>query len=473
MKVAVLHPSYEGSSSVFKELEPECDPARFLPDHECINLRIMKATAARQVSEIARMGFDVAINLCDGAWDEDRAGIEVVQALERVGMAFTGAGSDFYDPSREAMKMACHAAGVGFPAYVRDDVGRALRVLRFPMIVKHPHSYSSIGLTPRSRVTDADQLLCEVVRAIEEWGAALIEEFIEGREFTVLVAEPRGAGLPACPTQTGRSAPLEEAWALAPVEFVFPEGESFKHFDLKWKEYERMETRPVPEPLATRLREASALMFAALGGSGYGRCDLRVDAAGEIYALEINPYCGIFYPDGQFGSADFILAADPAGHRGFLEHLIACAIRRRDRARRPWELRYERPLGFGMFANRDIHAGEIVERYEERPHVLVSNRYVERNWRSLRRKWFAEYCWPISADVHVMWSDNPDDWRPINHSCDPNTCLDGLDVVARRDIARGEQVTIDYATFCGPSMAAFDCRCGSPNCRGKIGTVPI
>ena len=34
-----------------------------------------------------------------------------------------------------------------------------------------------------------------------------------------------------------------------------------------------------------------------------------------------------------------------------------------------------------MFANRDIRAGETVERYEERPHFLVSDRYVERNWR--------------------------------------------------------------------------------------------
>jgi hypothetical protein len=86
-----------------------------LPEHECTNFRIGKATAVRDVAAIARQGFDLAINLCAGAWDEDQAGIEVVQALERTGMAFTGTGSALYDPSRESIKMACHSAGVPFP----------------------------------------------------------------------------------------------------------------------------------------------------------------------------------------------------------------------------------------------------------------------------------------------------------------------------------------------------------------------
>jgi D-alanine-D-alanine ligase-like ATP-grasp enzyme len=459
MKLAVLHPSYEGSVSLFKDLEPECDPARYLPEHHWTNFRIAKATAARQVSEIARLGFDAVVNLCDGAGDEDRAGIEVVQALEKLNVAFTGAGSAFYDPSREAMKMACHSAGVDFPAYIVagqvEDAQRAMECLRFPLIVKHPHGYSSIGMTAQSRVVTEDQLGRQLARTISEFGSALVEEFIEGREFTVLVAEGRDE--------------REEAWALQPVEFLFPEGESFKHFDLKWKDYEQMRARiAAEEPLAARLREASALAFRAMGGTGYGRCDLRVDANGAVHFLEINPYCGVFYPDGQFGSADFILAADPAGHSGFLEHLLACAIRRRDRARRLWELRYHRARGFGLFTTRPVRTGEIVEPYEERAHILVSRRHVERSWHGLRRQWFQHYAWPVTNNLNVMWSADPGDWRPINHACDPNTWLDGLDLVARRDMGLGEELTIDYATFCGSAMAAFECQCGSPDCRRVV-----
>jgi D-alanine-D-alanine ligase len=150
---------------------------------------------------------------------------------------------------------------------------------------------------------------------IESYGAALIEEFVEGREFTTLVTEPRND--------------QEEAWALNPIEFIFPDGESFKHFDLKRKDFAGMQTRPVTDPtLAAQLREVSALTYVALAGSGFGRCDLRVDEVGHVYMLEINPNCGVFYPEGQYASADLILLNDPLGHRGFLQHLLACAIRR-------------------------------------------------------------------------------------------------------------------------------------------------
>jgi D-alanine-D-alanine ligase len=459
MKIAVLHSSYDGSTAPFRDFDAVCDPSRFLPDAETTHFNIAKAQAWRQVTEIAGRGFDVAINLCDGARDEDRAGIEVVQALEQLNMAFTGAGSRFYDPSREAMKMACHSAGVAFPAYViarrLGDVERAVSKLRFPMIVKHPQGYASVGLTRDSVVNGPETLRIQAARMIAEFGAALIEEFIEGREFTVLVTEARDES--------------EPAWALEPVEFRFPQGESFKHFDLKWQEFESMQATPVPDAkLARRLKESSALTFAALGGSGYGRCDIRVDAGGRIFVLEINPNCGVFYPEDSYGSADFILAADPAGHRGFLNHLIACALRRRDREQRGWELQFTPGLGFGMFALRTLRAGEVAVRYEEQPHTMVSRRRVEREWRGLRRMWFDQYAWPVTAGLHVMWSDNPDDWRPVNHSCDPNTWLDGLDLVVRRDIMPGEELTVDYATFCGPAMSPFECRCGASDCRQAI-----
>ena len=32
----------------------------------------------------------------------------------------------------------------------------------------------------------------------------------------------------------------------------------------------------------------------------------------------------------------------------------------------------------------------------------------------------------------------------------------------------GEQITIDYATFCTEHMAAFDCCCGAATCRGRV-----
>jgi hypothetical protein len=87
------------------------------------------------------------------------------------------------------------------------------------------------------------------------------------------------------------------------------------------------------------LRDVSARMFAGLDGTGYGRCDLRVDRDGRLFMLEINPNCGIYYPASDPGSADLCLLHDPAGHEGFTRHIIArrnAGPRRRHRA---WEIR--------------------------------------------------------------------------------------------------------------------------------------
>jgi len=460
MKIAVLHPSYEGSKAPFKGLDPDCDPGRYLPDASFSNFQIFKATSAKQIMEIAAQGFDVFLNLCDGAWDEDRPGIEVVQTLEKLNVAFTGAGTGFYDPTRESMKMAAYASDVKVPAYMYvrsiEQEKRVVEKLRFPMIVKHPQSYGSVGMTKDSRVTDFQGLHRELERMLKQFGGALVEEFIEGREYTVLVTEPRD----------GEDTPL----TYPPVEFVFSDDETFKHFNLKWVDWQKMDMRIVEddEELIASLREAAALTFESLVGSGYARCDFRVNPEGEVFLLEINPNGAVFYPEGQFGGADFSLASVPMGHRDFLEHLLHCAKRRQKRGEVNWEWTFDPNTGFGMAAACDIPTGEIVVCYEEQPCKLVSRQHVEKNWRGLKRQWFEQYAYPITDEIFQLWSDNPEEWRPINHSCEPNTWLQGLDIIARRDIKMGEELTLDYATFYDSAMESFDCTCGASECRGKI-----
>jgi D-alanine-D-alanine ligase len=55
-----------------------------------------------------------------------------------------------------------------------DDVDAVLEDLEFPMIVKHFNSYSSIGMTKLSKVTDADGLRTQVARMLADFGGALV-----------------------------------------------------------------------------------------------------------------------------------------------------------------------------------------------------------------------------------------------------------------------------------------------------------
>lgn len=56
----------------------------------------------------------------------------------------------------------------------------------------------------------------------------------------------------------------------------------------------------------------------------------------------------------------------------------------------------------------------------------------------------------------------------LNHSCEPNVGVGGNIVfVAMRDIAVGEELTIDYAMI-DDDTTRLDCRCGQPTCRRVI-----
>ncbi|MEO6398990.1 MAG: SET domain-containing protein [Tepidiformaceae bacterium] len=60
---------------------------------------------------------------------------------------------------------------------------------------------------------------------------------------------------------------------------------------------------------------------------------------------------------------------------------------------------------------------------------------------------------------------------PFNHSCDSNAWMaDAVTVVARRDVAAGEELTVDYAlqTVQPVPLLEVPCACGSLVCRGKI-----
>ena len=308
----------------FPEDDWPCDPRPFLPEAEWhVETLEGKHESVKEVERLIAGGrFDLFFNLCDGAADQDIPGIEVVEALEKAEVPFAGASSNFYEPTRIQMKEACAAVGVAAPAYVMattpEDVERAAETLRFPLFVKHYSSYASVDISRRSRVRTPEGLRIQSRKIMSRHGAALIEEFIDGIECTVLIAEnPKDPKRPI---------------AYTPVQYQFPKGEEFKHEKLKWVEYEGLATVPVADPvLADRLKDEGSRFFLELEASSFARCDVRVSADGTPYVLEINANCGIYYPPADYGSADLCLTHDPAGHAGFTRNLIEAAFARHAR----------------------------------------------------------------------------------------------------------------------------------------------
>lgn len=325
MRICLLTPQ-DLDADPFPDNDWPNDPRPYIPEAAWHVATLEKTTAARDVARLIRRGgFDLFFNLCSGAADEDMPGIEVARVLERHDVPFAGPSVSFHEPTRARMKRACRAAGIPTPAhlFVRDEAGiaRAAARLRFPLIVKHHSSYASISLSRSSRVCSPAGLDRQARKILARHGAALVEEFVEGTECTVLVAENPQVG--AAPT------------TYTPIEYRFPPGETFKHENLKWVDYAGLDAHPVEDPLlAARLRGISARFFTAVGGNSFARCDIRVDRDGTPWMLEINPNCGVYYPPSAPGSADLCLVHDPAGHEGFTRQLVEAAVRRHARRRR-------------------------------------------------------------------------------------------------------------------------------------------
>jgi D-alanine-D-alanine ligase len=463
LKVCVLQPDYTASAVDYRHYDPRRDLGAILPAHEVDHVFLDKRTTFRQVREASAAGYDIFVNLCEGYLDWDVPSIDVIHALDRLRLPYTGPNALLYDPSKVLMKYVAHTAGVRTPAHriVRtcDDLDRVVSALRFPLFVKPAHAGDSLGVDEHALVADRDALRAQVQALLPEYPELLVEEYVDGREFTVLLAgDPEGRGA---------------STAFTPVEYEFPPGFHFKTYALKTSELHPTANVPVHNAaLDATLRETARRVFRAFDGVGYARMDFRMDADGALFFLEVNFTCSVFYPAGSEGSADHILRHDGIGQAGFAERIIAEGMARHRRGAARYTVEGNALAGYGIFATAPLAAGDIVFRGEERAHRIVTRRHVAEHWSNAEQELFRHYAYPLSDEVYALWDADPTAWAPQNHSCEPNTAFSGLDVVALRPIARGEELTLDYARSMNESSAPFSCHCGASTCRGQVAGAP-
>jgi D-alanine-D-alanine ligase len=299
------------------------NPAPYLKDYEW-KLVTLKAPVFEKIQALAESKeFDVFLNICEGYEFEDEEddeigyeADEVVQALERLDLPFTGADSHCFDPTREEMQAIADANNIGFAKGYRvnsvEEAEALVKNLRFPIMVKHPKSYGSMGMIKESRANTVEEVLAQVKRLCSEFGAARMEEFIVGKEFNVLIVDnPKD---------------LSQPFVYPPAQLIFPEGEEFWHTDIKWDYNIPFDFNEVTEPdLRTRLQDIGRRMFLAMGISGYGRCDVRMNDKGELFILEINPNPAIMLAPEEYGPADYMILYDKDGYKGFFDRIFESA----------------------------------------------------------------------------------------------------------------------------------------------------
>ena len=284
---------------------------------------------------LSRNRPELIFNCCESLAGCARFEMNVAAIFELYGVPFTGASALSLGLALDkGLSKALFAAqGVPTPPYLRfePDTDVVLPGLSFPLIVKPVAEDASIGIDDAAVVHNAAALETRVRfiwRAFDQ--AALVEEFIEGREFNVSL-------LATSPSQF-RVLPIAE------IAFdELPQGRPrIVGYEAKWSEGSaayRGTNVQCPALLdadtAACIRQHAAAAARAVGVRDYGRVDLRMRERDQaIFVLEANPN-----PD-LGPQAGFLRAAAAAGF-GMHEAIIEIVNRAIERS--PHSARAQRP----------------------------------------------------------------------------------------------------------------------------------
>lgn len=231
---------------------------------------------------------DIAFNLLeefDGIAVYDQ---HVVSYLELLHLPYTGCNPRGLMLARDKAltKKVLSFHRIPYPEFIEVPLGRTVRRpkwLSFPLIVKSVSEEASLGISQASIVEDDDKLSERVAFIHNSVGSgALIERYIEGREFYVgIIGNGQLQVLPV--------------WELI-MDKLPEDAKRIATERVKWsRKYQQKygitsrEADNLPKGKAEDIQDLSKQVYRALGLSGYARIDMRMADDGQLYVLEANP----------------------------------------------------------------------------------------------------------------------------------------------------------------------------------------
>ena len=263
----------------------------------------------------------IVFNWCEGIDGVPRSFDRIPPVLEELGFAYTGATARTLavTQNKAATKTILDRQHIPTPAWRTFRAPSEVEGWNiFPTIVKPSAEHCSFGITDGAVVSNIDELRERVNTIIQTYGGeALVEDFIEGREFNVSIW---GNG-------TLKPMPLYE------IDFsdIPDPRQQLVDYDAKWTKgsfsYEHTPSRCpalVDDELAERIRSVAMAAYRALHLRDYGRIDMRV-RNGQPYVLDVNSNCDITI-DGGFAKTAAVAGYD---YGAMASRIVNLAARRR------------------------------------------------------------------------------------------------------------------------------------------------
>jgi D-alanine-D-alanine ligase len=242
-----------------------------------------------------RQPTGMVFNMAYGIQGECRY-TQVPAMLEMAGVPYSGSGPFGHTLALDKVvtKTLLIDAGIPTPRYaVMRHGSEECSALRFPLVVKPRHESTSFGLALVHDRAGLERAVQNIVTQYQQ--GALVEEYIDGRELCAgLLGNDPVECLPL----------VEQDFRGRARRIVTWEDKFHKVMD----EPSKLCPAPIDEALARRIREISIETFHACHCRDYARVDIRLDAQGAPYVLEINSMASL----GTSGS--YVTAARAAGY---------------------------------------------------------------------------------------------------------------------------------------------------------------
>jgi D-alanine-D-alanine ligase len=260
---------------------------------------LVPADLKAMMTGLARRKPDLVFHMITEFGDINGCHITTAGILDALRLSYTGGGPGglFLRGHKTLAKKILAYEKLNCPDFAVFSLDANLETggnLRLPMIVKPVERDCSVGIGRKSLVHNTAEML-ERVRFIhrEVEDDALVEEYVEGREFHVGVLGNR------------------DRIAFPPIELDFSglpdDAPHILDYKAKWEEdsAEFKGTRAVvpdlPDELKARLQEVAVKACRALLISDFARVDLRLKDTGDIYVIEVNTPCDLD-PTGEFAT---------------------------------------------------------------------------------------------------------------------------------------------------------------------------
>jgi D-alanine-D-alanine ligase len=265
---------------------------------------------------------ELVFNLLESFGTNTAGDVAVTGLLDLLGVRYTGGGPGelYLRQDKGLAKKVFAFENILYPHFAVFSQNSDFETggnLRMPLFVKPLTADASIGIDGDSLVRDSTALMKRVLHIHEKVNdAALVEEYIEGREFYVGVLGNR------------------EPVAFPPIEMDFsglPEGaprvlDSKAKWSPESPEYKGTQSilPDLPDELRARLQKTALDAARAVRVRDYGRVDLRLTDTGDIYVIEVNANCYLE------SSGEFAVAGQASGleYPALIQKIVDLAIER-------------------------------------------------------------------------------------------------------------------------------------------------